>query len=34
MPSLLTGTFTFLFTDIEGSITLLQRLGDRRIRAA
>jgi class 3 adenylate cyclase len=25
-----TGTVTFLFTDIEGSTTLLQRLGDRR----
>ncbi len=30
MPSLPTGTITFLFTDIEGSTTLLQRLGDRR----
>jgi len=30
MPSLPTGTVTFLFTDIEGSTTLLQRLGDRR----
>jgi class 3 adenylate cyclase len=30
MPSQLTGTVTFLFTDIEGSTTLLQRLGDRR----
>ncbi len=30
MPSLPTGTVTFLFTDIEGSTTLLQRVGDRR----
>ena len=30
MPRLPTGTVTFLFTDIEGSTTLLQRLGDRR----
>ncbi len=30
MPSLPTGTVTFLFTDIEGSTTFLQRLGDRR----
>jgi predicted ATPase/class 3 adenylate cyclase len=30
MPSLPTGTVTFLFTDIEGSTELLQRLGDRR----
>ena len=30
MASLPTGTVTFLFTDIEGSTTLLQRLGDRR----
>ena len=30
MPVLPTGTVTFLFTDIEGSTTLLQRLGDRR----
>ena len=30
MPSLAAGTVTFLFTDIEGSTTLLQRLGDRR----
>ncbi len=29
MPGL-TGTVTFLFTDIEGSTSLLQRLGDRR----
>jgi predicted ATPase/class 3 adenylate cyclase len=29
VPSLPTGTVTFLFTDIEGSTTLLQRLGDR-----
>ena len=28
--SLPTGTVTFLFTDIEGSTALLQRLGDRR----
>ncbi len=32
MPGLPTGTVTFLFTDIEGSTTLLQRLGDRRGR--
>ena len=30
MASLPTGTVTFLFTDLEGSTTLLQRLGDRR----
>jgi class 3 adenylate cyclase len=30
MPSLPTVTVTFLFTDIEGSTTLLQRLGDRQ----
>jgi predicted ATPase/class 3 adenylate cyclase len=30
MPSLPSGTVTFLFTDIEGSTALLQRLGDRR----
>ena len=30
MAALLPGTVTFLFTDIEGSTTLLQRLGDRR----
>ncbi len=30
MPSLPTGTVTFLFTDIEGSTELLQPLGDRR----
>ena len=30
MKDLPTGTVTFLFTDIEGSTTLLQRLGDRR----
>jgi predicted ATPase/class 3 adenylate cyclase len=30
MAFLPTGTVTFLFTDIEGSTTLLQRLGDRR----
>ena len=30
MPGLPTGTVTFLFTDIEGSTTLLQRLGDGR----
>jgi predicted ATPase/class 3 adenylate cyclase len=29
MPSLPTGTVTFLFTDIEGSTRLLQQLGDR-----
>jgi hypothetical protein len=30
MASLPTGTVTFLFTDLEGSTMLLQRLGDRR----
>ena len=30
MKDLPTGTVTFLFTDIAGSTTLLQRLGDRR----
>ena len=30
MASLPAGTVTFLFTDIEGSTTLLQRLGDRQ----
>src|SRR5262252_6002135 len=30
MTGLPTGTVTFLFTDIEGSTALLQRLGDRR----
>src|SRR5215467_9807498 len=30
LKTLPTGTVTFLFTDIEGSTTLLQRLGDRR----
>jgi class 3 adenylate cyclase len=30
MASLPTGTVTFLFTDIEGSTALLQRLGDSR----
>jgi class 3 adenylate cyclase len=30
MHSLPTGTVTFLFTDIEGSATLLPRPGDRR----
>ncbi len=30
MAGLPTGTVTFLFTDIEGSTALLQRLGDRR----
>ena len=30
MAGLMTGTVTFLFTDIEGSTQLLQRLGDRR----
>jgi class 3 adenylate cyclase len=29
MTALPTGTVTFLFTDIEGSTTLLQQLGDR-----
>ena len=29
MPELPTGTVTFLFTDIEGSTRLVQRLGDR-----
>ena len=29
MPTLPTGTVTFLFTDIEGSTRLLQRLGER-----
>ena len=29
MSQLPTGTVTFLFTDIEGSTRLLQRLGDR-----
>jgi class 3 adenylate cyclase len=29
MPTLPTGTVTFLFTDIEGSTHLLQTLGDR-----
>jgi hypothetical protein len=29
MPSLPTGTVTFLFTDIEGSTYLLEQLGDR-----
>jgi class 3 adenylate cyclase len=29
MPSRPTGTITFLFTDIEGSTRLLQRLGDQ-----
>jgi class 3 adenylate cyclase len=29
MAALPTGTVTFLFTDIEGSTRLLQRLGDR-----
>jgi hypothetical protein len=32
MGTLPTGTVTFLFTDIEGSAELLQRLGDRRYR--
>ena len=31
MASLPTGTVTFLFTDIEGSTALIQRLGDRRL---
>jgi len=30
LKNLPTGTVTFLFTDIEGATTLLQRLGDRR----
>jgi class 3 adenylate cyclase len=30
MPNLPTGTVTFLFSDIEGSTTLLKRLGDER----
>src|ERR1700737_2173707 len=30
MPSRPSGTTTFLFTDIEGSTTLLQHLGDSR----
>lgn len=30
MPGLPSGTVTFLFTDIEGSTDLLQRLGDQR----
>src|SRR5215472_5118542 len=30
MKDLPTGTVTFLFSDIEGSTALLQRLGDRR----
>src|SRR5215471_7707040 len=30
MTGLPTGTVTFLFTDIDGSTALLQRLGDRR----
>jgi len=29
MPELPSGTVTFLFTDIEGSTRLVQRLGDR-----
>ena len=29
MTTLLTGTVTFLFTDIEGSTLLLKRLGKR-----
>lgn len=29
MPDLPTGTVTFLFTDIEGSTKLLQRVGER-----
>ena len=32
MKHRLTGTGTFLFTDIEGSTALLQRLGDQRFR--
>jgi class 3 adenylate cyclase len=34
MAALPTGTVTFLFTDIEGSTTLLQRLGNRWIRSS
>jgi class 3 adenylate cyclase len=34
MAGLPTGTVTFLFTDILGSTTLLQRLGDRRYAEA
>jgi class 3 adenylate cyclase len=30
LKDLPTGTVTFLFTDIEASTALLQRLGDRR----
>ena len=30
MAALPPGTVTFLFTDIEGSTELIQRLGDRR----
>ena len=33
MPDLPTGTVTFLFTDIEGSTRLLQRLGPDYARA-
>ncbi len=33
MPNLPTGTVTFLFSDIEGSTTLLKRLGDTRYAA-
>ena len=33
MRTLPTGTVTFLFTDIEGSTKLLQRLGDEYARA-
>ena len=29
MPTLPTGTVTFLYSDIEGSTSLLQHLGDR-----
>jgi len=32
VASLPSGTVTFPFTDIEGSTTFLQRLGDRRYR--
>ena len=32
MPELLSGTVTILFTDIEGSTSLLQRVGDRGYR--
>jgi len=31
MRDLLTGTVTFLFTDMEGSTRLLERLGERAV---